>query len=419
MRRGGMPRRFAFFPARTARGRDQVRGAAMAEGLQGKKVSVVGAGIGGLAAALAFRAQGAEVTVLEQAPEIAEVGAGIQISPNGGAVLRALGLGDRLDRIGLRSAAINLRNHRDGKRVLQLDLARHAADQAFYCVHRADLIGALAEAARDAGVQVRLLQQVVAVEPGPEPVLHFANGDRAEAGLVVGADGLHSPVRVALNGGDAPFFTGQVAWRALVPNSAGLGPEVQLFMGPGQHMVCYPLRGGALVNIVAVREQKDWVAEGWSQEDDPDNLRAAFAGFGGLAQRLLAEVEQTGIWGLFRHPVAETWHKGRVAILGDAAHPTLPFLAQGANLALEDAWVLADCLARSATAGEGLAAYQARRRGRAVRVIAAANGNAWKFHLKLPPVRAAAHMALRLGGTMAPEKMVRQFDWIYRHDVTA
>ena len=152
MRRGGMPRRFAFFPARTARGRDQVRGAAMAEGLQGKKVSVVGAGIGGLAAALAFRAQGAEVTVLEQAPEIAEVGAGIQISPNGGAVLRALGLGDRLDRIGLRSAAINLRNHRDGKRVLQLDLARHAADQAFYCVHRADLIGALAEAARDAGV---------------------------------------------------------------------------------------------------------------------------------------------------------------------------------------------------------------------------------------------------------------------------
>ena len=149
-----------------------------------------------------------------------------------------------------------------------------------------------------------------------------------------------------------------------------------------------------------------------------DDLRAAFAGFGGHAAGLLEQVEDVALWGLFRHPVADHWHKGNLAILGDAAHPTLPFMAQGANLALEDSWVLVDALRSAATLEEGLASYQLRRRERAAKVVDAATGNAWKYHLR-QPLAWPAHQILRLGGRLAPERMVRQFDWIYGHDVTA
>ena len=150
-----------------------------------------------------------------------------------------------------------------------------------------------------------------------------------------------------------------------------------------------------------------------------DNFRAAFAGFGGQARALLAQVDEVRLWGLFRHPVAAKWYGPGVAILGDAAHPTLPFMAQGANMALEDAWVLADCLDRLGAGEAGLTAYQAARRDRVSRVIAAANGNAWKYHLSARPVRGLAHLGLRLGGALMPGRMLHQFDWIYGHDVTA
>ncbi|TDE40706.1 FAD-dependent monooxygenase [Antarcticimicrobium sediminis] len=387
--------------------------------LTGRNIIVAGAGIGGLAAALALRARGAEVTVLEQACEITEVGAGLQISPNGVAVLRALGLEQDLARVATPSRAVVLRDYRRPGEVLRLDLARHAPDQAFYLVHRADLIDLLVRAVRAADIPLRLLQRVDRVVPGPVPELHLANGAQARADLVVGADGLSSRMRLALNGADRPFFTGQVAWRATVPNTLNLPPEAQIFMGPGRHLVCYPLRDGKLVNIVAVQERKLWADEGWHHSDDPDNLRAAFADFRGLPSELLAQVREVALWGLFRHPVAEHWHGEGVAILGDAAHPTLPFLAQGANLALEDGWVLADCLAAQKDQAAALASYQARRRDRAARVIAAANGNAWKYHFKLSPLREIGHLALRVGGALAPARAVRQFDWLYGYDVTA
>jgi len=387
--------------------------------LKGRNIIVAGAGIGGLAVALALRARGADVTVLEQAGEISEVGAGLQISPNGVAVLRALGLEDALARVSVPSRAVVLRDYRRPGEVLRLDLARHAPDQAFYLVHRADLIDLLARAVRQAGIPLRLLQRVERVVPGPVPELKMANGAQARADLVVGADGLHSRARVALNGADRPFFTGQVAWRATVPNHLDLPPEAQIFMAPGRHLVCYPLREGRLVNIVAVQERKDWAEEGWHHRDDPDNLRAAFADFRGIPAELLRQVREVALWGLFRHPVARDWQGEGVAILGDAAHPTLPFLAQGANLALEDGWVLADCLARQDDQARALALYQALRSERAARVIAAANANAWKYHFRLSPLREMGHLALRLGGALAPARAVRQFDWIYGYDVTA
>jgi 2-polyprenyl-6-methoxyphenol hydroxylase-like FAD-dependent oxidoreductase len=382
------------------------------------KITIIGAGIGGLATAICLRAQGAEVTVLEQSEAITEVGAGLQISPNGVAVLSALGLEEGLAKNAVRANAVVLRDHARSGQVLRLDLQRHAADQAFYFVHRADLVDLLATAARKAGVQIRLLQMVNFVEDAARPVVNLANGAKHFADLIVGADGLHSRVRAALNVATPPTFTGQVAWRATVPNAVNLPNEAQVFMGPGRHIVCYPLRGGALVNIVAVQERKTWAAESWSHTDEAENLQIAFADFQRTARTLLEQVETPGLWGLFRHPVANAWHGERLALVGDAAHPTLPFMAQGANMALEDAWVLADCLYRSETLALALSAYQARRRDRVTRVVNAANGNAWKYHLRFPPVRRTAHMALRMGGFVAPARMVRQFDWIYRHDVT-
>ncbi len=383
----------------------------------GLRAVVIGAGIGGLAVARALALRGADVTLLEQAPEITEVGAGLQISPNGMAVLRGLGLETALVAASVQARAVCLKDHHDTL-VVRLDLGR-LADPAYHFVHRADLVALLAAGARDAGVKIRLLQRVTSVEGGAHPVLHLANGAQMTADLVVGADGLHSVLRRVLNGQDAPFFTGQVAWRAIVPNTEGRGPEAWVHMGPGRHLVSYPLRDGTAINIVAVQERKAWADEGWNHGDDPANLRAAFADFGAPVRAMLAQVTAPRLWGLFRHPVAKTWQRDHLALLGDAAHPTLPFLAQGASMALEDAWVLADALAGTDTVAAGLADYQSRREARVRRVIAAANGNAWKYHIRSAPLRRAAHTVMRLGGQLAPDRMMHQFDWLYSHDVTA
>ncbi|MET4103071.1 salicylate hydroxylase [Roseovarius sp. MBR-78] len=383
-------------------------------GLNATRIAVIGAGIGGLAVAQALARRGADVTVLEQAAEIAEVGAGLQISPNGAAVLDALGLGAGLRARAVAAQAVQLCDYRGGE-VLRLDL-REAGQGGYHFLHRADLIELLADGARAAGVRIRLLQRVAGVTGGARPRVDLANGARFDADIVIGADGLHSVVRPVLNGLAAPAFTGQVAWRALIPNTQDRGREVRVHMGPMRHVVSYPLRGGQILNLVAVQERAAWTAESWSQTDDPNALRAAFADFGPEVRAMLAAVDVVHLWGLFRHPVARVWQGGGLAILGDAAHPTLPFMAQGACLALEDAWVLAASLDDAGDMAGGLARYQALRESRARRVVAAATGNAWKYHLSFPPLRWAAHTALRAGGRLAPEAMIRQFDWIYRYD---
>lgn len=374
---------------------------------------VVGAGIGGLACATALARRGVAVTLCEKAPEIVEVGAGLQISPNGLAVLRALGLEEALDHAGAVAAqAVALADYREGAQVARLDLTR-LRDQRYLFVHRHDLIRTLAQAARQAGVTLALGQEVAEVIPGDVPQIRLARGETLRAEQVICADGIHSVGRQVVSPGARAAFTGQVAWRATVPVDDPVG-EVRVTMGPGRHMVSYPLRGGTLMNIVAVQERDTWAEEGWHHSDDPAHLRAAFADFGGPAAEVLARVTDVGLWGLFRHPVAECWQRGHLALLGDAAHPTLPFLAQGANLALEDAWVLAQCLIEGAPEG----AYQQARRARAVRVINAASGNAAKYHLRDGAVRRLAHLGLSLGSRIAPGVMIGQFNWLYGHDVT-
>ncbi len=389
--------------------------------LAGQDITVLGAGVAGLAVACALALQGASVTVLEQADAIREVGAGLQISPNGAAVLRALGLEAALAAVSTLGQAVELRDGRDGDLVLRLDLARLRPGQGYHFVHRADLIALLAQGARAAGVKVRLLQQVDSVDlSGPTPRIVTAQGAEMLPDLLIGADGLHSKTRAALNGAGQPFFTGQVAWRTIIPCAPGAVPVAEVHMGPGRHLVSYPLRGGTLRNIVAVEERPRWVEEGWSLRDDPMELRLAFERFSPRVRGWLEQAEDVYLWGLFRHAVAPVWTRalsqGGVAILGDAAHPTLPFLAQGASMGLEDAWVLADCLAKLPLA-QALAAYQAKRLPRTARIVAAATGNAQAYHLS-GIKRSLAHTALKIGGALAPGLALRRFDWLYDHDVT-
>jgi len=384
--------------------------------LAGLDVLVIGGGVAGLAAAVALQQRGASVLLLEQAAGLLEVGAGLQISPNGARVIHALGQGGALAQNAQRSESVVLRTAGNGAQVLRLDLPQ--SGPGFHLIHRADLISVLKGACD--GVEMRFGAHVAHVAPDcARPSVTLEGGEVLSADLIIGADGLNSVLRPSIQGGQPPkpFFTGQVAWRALIPCIQGEPAQAQVFMGPGRHLVSYPLRGGIMRNIVAVEERTTWAQEGWNHPDDPDNLRQAFAGFGGPVPEWLEQVDKLWLWGLFRHEVAAHWYRGQAAILGDAAHPTLPFMAQGANMALEDAYVLARELARANTISEALAAYQAARRDHVIRVVKAANRNARNYHLRAP-VAQIAHLALRISGKLMPNAPLRQFAWMYDHDVT-
>jgi salicylate hydroxylase len=390
--------------------------------LIGQSVTVIGAGVAGLAVARALALRGAQVIVLEQADAIREVGAGLQISPNGACVLRALGLQDALDAASARAEAVQLVDGPSGDRVARLDLARLRPGQGYHFLHRADLIALLLKGVEEAGVTIRLLSRIATVDlSGHHAAVTLDGGERIETPLLIGADGLHAKTRTALNGSEEPFFTHQVAWRAVIPCEPGAPPVAEVHMGPRRHLVSYPLRGGTLRNIVAVEERAKWAEESWSLRDDSMDMRLAFEDFSPRVRGWLDRVEDPWLWGLFRHKVAETWVKplgqGGVAILGDAAHPTLPFLAQGASMALEDAWVLAAALATHDSAAAALSAYQGARKPRTTRIVAAATANARAYHLS-GVSRMIGHTGLRLLGRLAPGAMLSRFDWLYGHNVT-
>lgn len=390
--------------------------------LIGQSVTILGAGVAGLAVSRALALRGCQVTVLEQADAIREVGAGLQISPNGACVLRALGLQPQLDAVSTRAEAVQLIDGPTGDPVTRLDLARLRPDQGYHFLHRADLVSLLLKGATEAGVTLRLLSRAVTVDlSGPHPAVTLDTGERIETPFLVGADGLQSRTRAALNGPEQPFFTHQVAWRAVIPCEPGAAPVAEVHMGPGRHLVSYPLRGGTLRNIVAVEERAKWAEEGWTLRDDSMDMRLAFAGFSPRVRAWLDRVEDPWLWGLFRHSVAQTWVKpmgqGGVALMGDAAHPTLPFLAQGASMGLEDAWVLARALASHDTVAAALAAYQTLRKPRTTRIVAAASANARAYHLSGLP-RMIGHAGMRALGRLSPGTMLSRFDWLYGHDVT-
>lgn len=358
--------------------------------LDDKSISIVGGGVAGLATARALAVRGAKVDVYERAPAIAEVGAGLQISPNGRRALNALGLQGALADVAVRSEGTRLIDALSNRVVVEI-----AAEEPAYFVHRARLIEVLEQGAVAAGVEL-----VTGASRSPDDV----DGD-----IVVGADGIRSSFRTALNPSTEPRFTGQVAWRAVI-RDATAPPVAEVYMGPGRHLVSYPLAGG-LRNIVACEDRDEWTAEGWTIEDRPMNLRAAFARFPDQVQGWLEDVSNVFLWGLFRHPVAARWANDQMALVGDAVHATLPYLAQGANLALEDAVVLARALE-----GPGLSAYQAARYDRVQRVVETASQNAWKFHLSNGAIRQAAFAGLRLRERFSPGAAGRSLSWVWDYD---
>lgn len=393
--------------------------------LKGKSITVLGAGIGGLTAAIALARRGARVSVMDQAPELGEVGAGLQITPNGTAVLEALDLGRRAERIGIRLQSVELRDYRRGDKLLSLDMTRslHGNTHPYLLMHRADLIEMLAASAKRHGVSLLFGKQVTGVAIGFDQVsLPIEDGPQRTTKYLVGADGIRSLTRQSLNARQQPKFTGQVAWRAVVDARFvplwGIPPVATVYVGPRRHLVTYPIRNGRLMNIVAVEERETWAAEGWHHKDDPDNLRRAFSAFPRDVRKLLSLCDDVHLWGLFAHPVAGTWSQSGAVILGDAAHPTLPFLAQGANMAIEDAWVLAEEMDRHDDVQNAYAAYRARRFARVRRIVRESRGNTRVYHMASRPLRGIMHAGMRIIGNNLPDRMLHRYDWLYGHDVT-
>ncbi|MEM9097999.1 MAG: FAD-dependent monooxygenase [Pseudomonadota bacterium] len=373
-----------------------------------RQARIIGGGIAGLATAIALTRVGWQVTVEEQAPAFTEVGAGLQISPNGARALMALDLFDTVAEKAFRPEAAVMRDGISGFEVLRVPLGEAAVSRwgaPYLHLHRADLMACLAQAAEALGVN---LKAGVKVEPGT-----FQTGEGLP--LTIIAAGARSGFAKR-----KPEFTGQVAWRALVPSdrlpSDLIAPEATVWAGSGRHVVTYYLRGGALVNIVAVEEREEWAKESWSEPGDPDQLRAAFAGWHPAIETLLEKVDTCFLWGLHDRPVMLVLHPNNTVLIGDAAHHTLPFLAQGAAMGMEDAVTLAQCL-EGREVPVALARYTALRRDRVARVYETSRRNAELFHMRDPLQRVLSRGPMVLASRLLPGVAAAQLDWLYGFDV--
>lgn len=385
-------------------------------------VAIVGGGIGGLAAALALLQAGFDVQVYEQASALREVGAGIQISPNAARVLHRLGLAAELAKHGVRPVAWHQRRWDDGRTLLRTPLGDEvvaAFGYPHYQCHRADVLAMLSAALP--AERLHLGHRLAGfTENGDRVELRFDNGAAVSADIMVGADGIHSTVRRILFGAEQPTFTGCTAYRGLVPaerlKHLDLEVAAQIWMGPGKHLVAYFVAGGRLLNFVANIERESWTRESWNELGKPDDLRAAFADWDPTIRAIFAEVEETFIWGLFDRAPLPRWSVGRVTLLGDACHPMLPYMAQGAAQALEDGAVLTACLERHADIAAALRRYEEVRLPRASRVQAAARGNKTRYHLPDGPEQVARDAAMASGAT---DWSFKATEWLYGHDAVA
>jgi len=392
------------------------------------KAVIAGGGIGGLTAALCLHHHGHDATILEASDALTEVGAGIQISPNGMKVFAALGLADDVARVAFAPEALEMRSGRTGRQVFQIPITEKERARwggPYLHVHRADLVDVLAAAVRTRMPgAVELSARATGYRQSDSSASVTLAGGREVAGdLIIGADGIHSAIRAQMLGADAPDFTGNVAWRAVVPMEA-LGdlappPTACVWTGPGRHCVTYRLRGGALANLVAVVERDDWQRESWTEEGTRDEALADFDGWHPVLTNLLNKADRHFRWALFDRQPLPTWTDGRVTILGDAAHPMLPFMAQGAVMAIEDAWSLAAALNDVTTVAADVQHYQDRRLGRTAKVQAAARANAKTFHKRTILEQVGTYGPMWLAGKLAPAVVHTRNDWLYGYDVTA
>lgn len=390
------------------------------------EVAIAGAGIGGLSAALALAGTGARVRVFERAPELREAGAGLQLAPNATRVLRRLGLLDAVQAVATRPEGVRIRRARDGADLARLDYgvaeARYGAP--FLTLHRADLQAVLLDAAAGRpNVSIETgarLEAVTALADGRPSLTVLSGGETrtCTADGLVGADGLHSRVRsLAMLAGDDHRPSRKVAWRALVPAASAPAAASKrlttLWLGPGLHLVHYPVRGGSLVNLVAIAEDR-WVGgtpdDLWAVPGDAGAIRARFEPWCAEARALVGAATAWRIWPLLDRPPLARWSRGAVTLLGDAAHPMLPFLAQGASQAVEDAGALAEAVAGSpGDLAAAFAAYEAARRPKAGRAQRESRRQGGIYHLRAPLALGRDTVMRALG----PGRMLARYDWLY------
>ena len=333
---------------------------------------MIGAGIGGLTCALALQRAGVAVKVYEQAPELGEVGAGLTLSPNGSKALMGLGLEEELAELADPPAWQAVHHYRTGRILVRRERGDLPAQQygaPYYQIHRADLHDLLAAAVRaNDPDSIFLGHEFERFSQNDKGVTaFFANGASAHGRALVGCDGVKSPVRSQMHEQESPKFTRYVAWRGLAPAAEvpaeAVDPPSGTYIGPGHLFVRYLIRGGETVNYVAFVERDDWQVESWSQRSTVKEVLDEFAEFHGLVRAIIAATppELCYKWGLFSRQPLESWSHGRVSLLGDAAHPTLPFMGQGAVMAIEDGVVLARCMVESGSVAEAFRRYEAAR----------------------------------------------------------
>jgi 2-polyprenyl-6-methoxyphenol hydroxylase-like FAD-dependent oxidoreductase len=383
------------------------------------RIAVIGAGIGGLTAALSLRRAGFAVDVYEQAPQLTQIGGGINMAPNATRILYRLGLGDGLDRAAVRPVGTHQRRWQDG-RTLQRSPLNPRCEQLYgaphLTIHRADLLSVIAAAvpAECLHLEHRLIGLA---DKGGAVEASFANGVRLEADVIVGADGIHSAVRAALFGETPPAFAGCVAYRGLVPSAriADLRLErgSQSWVGPGGHFVHYFVSGGQLLNFVGWTEHDSWNREDWTDRATIPRALAAFAGWHPQIGRIIGAADDCFIWALFDRDPLPRWSVGRTTLLGDACHPMYPFMGQGAAQAIEDGASLAACLAEGAADPvAALRRYEGLRLPRVSRLQQMSRANKTRFHLPDGPAQQARDREWANAGDRSPEAL----RWLYEFD---
>jgi salicylate hydroxylase len=380
-------------------------------------IAIIGGGIGGSAAALSLLKAGFDVQVYEQAPELREVGAGIVLTPNAVRVLHHLGFADALAALGVAPSGWRQRRWDDGRTLLHTPVAQPAGKPAmFYTSHRSDVLMMLA--GKVPAARLHLGRRLTGIaDRGDRVELQFAGGATAAADIVIGADGIHSTVRTLLFGAERPRFTGCVAYRGLVPaerlSALDLPREAQIWMGPGKHFVHYPVSAGRLVNFVCLIDRDAWTKESWTEPGDVADALAAYQAWHPQVRAIISSVTEIFVWGLFDRAPLSRWSVGRVTLLGDASHPMLPFLAQGAAQAIEDGATLAGVLGKGGDAAQALRHYEDLRLPRTARIQTVAAGNKTRNHLPDGPEQVARDAAMAAG---AADWSIGASAWVYDHD---
>jgi salicylate hydroxylase len=400
----------------------------MGELIQNKPILIAGAAIGGLVAALALQQRGFEVALYEQAADLREVGAGVQISPNGTRVLYSLGLADAIRAVAVEPAGKEVRLWNSGATWPLFDLGPTCVARygfPYLMLHRGDLQMVLVEAVRRSDPSAIHLGASVSRVTGTDDgvVVGLADGRTVTGSLLIGADGVHSATRSAVFGQAKARFTGCMAWRGVVPmerlprhlaRQAGVN-----WIGPGRHVVTYPLRGGKLMNFVGVVERSDWTTESWTMRGTREECASDFAGWHSDVHALIDNIDDHYRWALLSRMTMECWTGKRTVLLGDACHPMLPFMAQGAVMAIEDGMVLARCLARGGVADLAIAfrQYEYERVERANRCVRAAERNRELFHnARLLDAEDAERY---VGTEWSEQRVFDRYDWLFSYDATA